>query len=91
MISPEAYVILLRGQLVKRMSYHNGQLQVALTSNFNETQWFPTMSCINRPLLEDHASLLPVHDTRHYKNREGIITMLHADDEVAGFVVNDRR
>lgn len=91
MFSPEAYVILLRGQLVKRLSYDGGQLLVTLTSNFNEAQWYPSMNCITLPLIADHASLIPVHDIRQYKNREGTVTMLHSNDAVAGFIVADRR
>lgn len=91
MISPEEYVILLRGQLVKQMSYHNGQLQATLTSNFKDAQWYPSMNCINRPLIADHASLIPVHDIRQYKNREGTVSILYGGDAVAGFIVNDRR
>lgn len=88
MIEP-SYVIALRGQLVKRLSYNGGQLQAVLTDNFNNAQWYPSMECITLPLLLDHASLLPVYDNRLYKNQTGTVTILHAGDAVAGFVIND--
>lgn len=88
MIEP-SYVIALRGQLVKRLEYNEGRLQAVLTNKFNEAQWYPDMECITLPLLLDHASLLPVYDERLYKNKEGTVTILHANDSVAGFIIGD--
>lgn len=88
MIEPN-YVIALRGQLVKRLGYNGGQLQAVLTNNFNEAQWYSNMECITLPLLLDHASLLSVYDERVYKNRTGTVTILHANDSVSGFIIND--
>lgn len=88
MIEPN-YVIALRGQLVKRLRYDGGRLQAALTNNFNSAQWYPDMECLTLPLLLNHASLLPVYDERLYKNRTGTITMIHANNNVAGFIIRD--
>lgn len=88
MIEP-SYVIALRGQLVKQLRYNGGQLQAVLTDKFNDAQWYPNMECLTLPLLLDHASLLPVYDERLYKNKKGNVTILYANDSIAGFIIWD--
>lgn len=88
MIEP-SYVIALRGQLVKRLEYNGGQLQAVLTNNFNSAQWYPNMEYLTLPLLLGHASLIPVYDERLYKNRTGTVTILHANESTAGFIISD--